>query len=634
MLDTLRQGATSWFAKLLMGLLVISFMVWGVRYDQDSGGANTIVQVAGQNVTTEQYRNLFNQELKQLEQQTGQNIDPAVAHQLGLDERIIGGLLVDGHARTLNLGLSDEALKSRVQSQKAFQGLDGKFDPAALRYALQNLQMSDSAYFEKVRRDSIREQLVGSLTVGAPAPQALVEAVNQFEGEQRTIEYITVPASKVPAPAKPDDAKLKTYFDAHTEDYRAPEVRSVGVFLASPDDIKGSIEIKDDEAKGIYEATKSQYEKLERRHVQLMSFQDKAAADKAFAAIKTGKDFMAVAKDMGLAEKDVDRGLIAKKDLIDNVVAEAAFKLAKDTVSDPIEGALATALVRITEIQPGSTTPFDEAKAKIKETRARELGLRQLIDLRAKIEDERAGGRQLKEMPVKFPAFKYTEVPLADATGNGVDGKPVATKLPNLPAILKAGFAGDVGVETDPIDLGQDGWAWVEVREVKPTHVKDIAEVKADVEKAVIEADTATALSKLTSDLAGRANKGEDLAKLAKELGLEVKSAKDLTRRATNSDLPPAAIQLSFALAKGAAASTTAADGKSRVLFRLANVTPAKPLEADKAAAAAKRLAQQFAGGLEGQYITGLQKSLGFTRNEAVFRQLVGSAATDGGTDQ
>jgi peptidyl-prolyl cis-trans isomerase D len=634
MLDTLRQGANSWLAKLLMGLLVVSFMIWGVRYNQDGGGTSTVVQVAGQNVTAEQYRTLFNQELKTLEQQTGQTIDPAVAHQLGLDERIISGLLVDGHARKLNLGLSDEALMQRVQSQKELRGPDGKFNPSALRFALQTMQMSDASYFEKVRRDSIREQLVGSLGVGAPAPLALVEALNQFEGEQRTIDYINIPASKAPAAVKPDDAKLKTYFDAHAEDYRAPEVRALGVFLASPDDIKDPSKVTDEEARGIYAANEAQYEKPERRHVQLMSFQDKAASDKAFAALKTGKDFMAVAKDMGLAENDVDRGLIVKKDLIDSVVADAAFKLAKGKVSDPIDGALATAIVRVTEIQAGHVTPFDDVKTKIKEARARETAVKALIDMRSKIEDERAGGRQLKEMPVKFPAFKYNDVPLADATGNGIDGKPVATTLPKFAAILKAGFAGDVGVETDPIDLGTDGWAWVEVKEVKATHVKDLAEVKADVEKAVIEADTAVALAKLTSGLAERANKGEDLAKLAKELGLEVKTAKDVKRNAKDAVLPPAAIQLSFAQAKGAVASTTAADGKGRVLFRLASTTPAKPLEADKATAAAKRLAQQLAGSLEGQYIGGLQRSLGLTRNELAFRQMAGTPGTDGGTDQ
>ena len=633
MLDSLRQGANSWLAKLLMGLLVVSFMVWGVRYNQDGGGSNTLLQVAGQNITADTYRKLFNQELGNLELQTRQRIDPVLAHQYGLDQRIISGLLVDGHARVLNLGLSDEALLDRVQNDKAFLGVDGKFDASSLKIMLQNRQMSEGTYFATVKRDSIRDQLVGSLTVGAPAPLALVEAVNQFEGEQRSIEYFTVPASKAPAPAKADDAKLKAYFEAHQEDYRAPEYRAIGVFLASPDDVKDPSKVTDAEAKGLYDANKSQYEKLERRHVQLMSFQDKAASDKAFTAIKSGKEFMAVAKEMGLADKDVDRGLITKKDLIDSVVAEAAFKLEKDKVSNPIEGALATSIVRVTEIQPGSTTPFDDVKAKIKESRARELALKQMIDFRSKIEDERAGGRPLKDMHQKFP-FKYSDLPLASASGLGVDGKPLATVLPNLPALLKAGFTSDVGVESDPVDLGKDGWAWVEVKEVKPTRIKDLPEVKAEVEKATLAADTAAALSKLTADLAARANKGEDFAKLAKELGLEVKTAKDLTRNAKNADLPTGAIQLSFAQAKGAAASTPATEDASRLVFRLTAVTPAKPLEAEKAKAAAKSLAQQFASSFEGQYLGGLQTSLGLTRNEALFRQMVGNAASDGGSDQ
>jgi peptidyl-prolyl cis-trans isomerase D len=634
MLDTLRQGANSWLAKLLMGLLVASFMVWGVRYNESGGGTNTLLQVAGQNITNDQYRNLFNRELAQIEQQAGRRIDPAIAHQSGLDQRIIQGLLVDGHARVLNLGLSDEALLNLVQQDKTLQGPDGKFSPAAFRFNLQNLQMTEADYLAMMRRDNIRQQLVGSVTVGAPAPMALVEALNQFEGEQRSLDYFIVPDSKVPAPAKADEPKLKAFYEASQEAYRAPEYRSAGVFYASPDDIKGTVTVTDDEAKTIYEATKSTYEKPERRHVQLMTFQDKAQADKAFAALKSGKDFLAVAKTMGLADKDVDRGLIVKKDILDSVVSDAAFKLAKDKVSDVIEGALTTALVRVTEIQPGSTTPLEEAKAKIKDVRARELASKQLIEFRGKIEDERAGGRLLKDMPAKFP-FKYLDVPLASATGLGLDGKAVPTTLPNLPTILKAAFASDVGVEIDPIDLGKDGWAWVEVKEVKASRIKDFAEVKAEVEKASTANDIATALSKLGGDLAGRANKGEDFAKLAKEFGAEVKSAKDLTRNAQNAELPPSAIQLSYALAKGAAAAVGTADGKGRVVFKLGAVTPAKPLDAAKATEAAKSLAQRMSGGMEAQYIGGLQSSLGLTRNEALFRQMVGASGNDdSGSDQ
>ena len=631
MLDILRRGASGWLAKLLMGLLVASFVVWGVRYNDSGAGSNTLAQIGGRNITTVEYQRLFAEELKRMEAQSHQRIDPALAHKFGVDRQIFSGLMIDAQARQLNLGISDQALLERLKSQKSLQGANGEFDPAALRFMLQNLGMTEEGYFTTLRRDLVREQLLGSVTTGAPVSAALVDAFNQFEGEERTIDYFLLPAGKVPAPAKADDAKLKAYFEAHTDQYRAPEYRALGVLLASPEDIKSTILVGDDEAKGIYDATKSTYVVPERRHVQAMSFQDKAASDKAFAALKSGKDFMAVAIDSGLAEKDVDRGLITKADLLDKVVAEAAFKLDKDKVSDPVEGALATSILRVTEIQPGSTKSFDDAKAAIKDTRAREMAAKQLIDYRAKIEDERAGGRTLKEMPAKFP-FKYTELPLADKAGLGTDGKPLATQLPNLQALLKTGYSSDIGIETDPIDLGKDGWAWVEVKDVKASRAKTFDEVKTDVEKANLDTDIAAALGKLAGDLAGRANKGEDFAKLAKESGSDVKTIAAVTRVTQNPDLPPAAIQLAFAVAKGGAATLGAADGKARIILRVSDIKPAKPLDADHAAKARKALTEKLAGGLESQYLAGIQQSLGFRVDEAQLNQLTNTG--NGETDQ
>lgn len=625
MLDTLRQGANSWLAKLLMGLLVLSFGVWGVRYSNNSVGGGTIAQVGGENITAQQYMQLFRDEVRKLERQYGQNLEPNVARQLGADQRVMSGLLVDAQARALNLGIGETALIEMLGKQKSLQGADGKFDPGLLRYALQNQRITEGEFFESMRRDSVREQLLGAVASVPPAPAALVEAVNQFQGEGRTLDYFLVAPGKAPAPPKPDDGKLKAFYEARLESYKAPEYRKLGVLFASPDDIKDKFPVSDDEARGIYENTKATYVTPERRHVFLMSFQDKAKAEKALASIKGGKNFMAVATEMGLAEKDVDRGLVAKTGLIDPVVAESAFKAEKDKSSSLIEGALTTSILRVTDIQPGATRTYESVAADIKAARAREMAIRGLVDYRAKVEDARAAGNALADMPKTLP-FKYLDIPAATAEGVGIDGKAIAVALPNLPAVLKNGYAGDVGLESDPVDFGKDGWAWVEVKEVIAARQKSFDEVKGEVEKAAMAADAANALAKLANDLAERANKSEDFAALAKTVGAEVKQAAGLTRTSTNPDVSPAAIQMSFALAKGSTASLAAPEGKGRIVFKLKDVTPAKPLDPAKAESAAKLVAAQLAGAYQGQYVGALRNTLGLRVDEAVFKQVAGAA--------
>ena len=634
MLEILRQGATGWVAKILMGLLVLSFVGWGVITRQATGvsGGSTLLTVGGQNVTTQQYQRLFSEELRRVEMQAHQQIPVATAHQIGVDQQVISGLLIDAHARDLNLGISDQALADKLKNEKSLQAPDGSIDRTAYAYLLQQLGLSDAGYRDMLRRNTVREQLLGSVGAAAPAPQALVEAFNQMQGEQRTLDYFLVPPAKAPAAVAPDDAKLKEFFEARKEQYKAPEYRTAGVLLASPDDIKGTMTVGDDEVKAAYDATKESYGKPELRHVQLMTFQDKAAAEKALAAIKTGKDFLAVAKDMGLAEADVDRGLIKKSQLLDPIAADAAFKLENDKVSDLIDGALATSIVRVTEIQPSTQKSFDDVKGEIRDKLARERAVKALLDFRGKIEDARASGTQLKEMPGKFP-FKYTEVPAMDKDGKGSDGKPAST-LPNLAAILKAMFASDVGVEADPIDLGQSGWAWVEVKDVKAARQKTLDEVKADVTAAFQDNAAATALGKLALDLTDRANKGEDFAKLAAEGGSTVKTVAAVTRRTKSPELPPAAPQLAFSLAKGTAASLTAADGKSKLVFKVADIKPAKPLDDAARKDLTAQLGQEMSGALTAQYLASLEKTYGFSMDKAAFDRMLGNAPPADQPDQ
>ena len=82
-----------------------------------------------------------------------------------------------------------------------------------------------------------------------------------------------------------------------------------------------------------------------------------------------------------MSEADIDLGMVTRSQLADSAVADAAFKLELNKVSEPVTGKLGTVvLLRVTEIEPGKTPTFDEAKA----------------DLEKKILKERALGRDLR----------------------------------------------------------------------------------------------------------------------------------------------------------------------------------------------------------------------------------------------
>src|SRR5436309_12002467 len=115
MLRALREASSNWLGKTILaaavGLLVISFAIWGIGDIFRGFGRSTVAKVGGTEITVEQFRNFYNERLRQFSQQVGRPISMDQARAMGLDRLVIGQLIseivLDETARKLGLNLSD-----------------------------------------------------------------------------------------------------------------------------------------------------------------------------------------------------------------------------------------------------------------------------------------------------------------------------------------------------------------------------------------------------------------------------------------------------------------------------------------------------------------------------------------------
>ena len=85
MLQVFRQGIGSWFVKGFMGLLILSFVIWGIADVFRNFGASTLARVGKTQISVEGFRRIFTERLQQLSRKYGRPITPAQAQILGLD---------------------------------------------------------------------------------------------------------------------------------------------------------------------------------------------------------------------------------------------------------------------------------------------------------------------------------------------------------------------------------------------------------------------------------------------------------------------------------------------------------------------------------------------------------------------
>lgn len=622
MLDTLRRGAGSWAAKILLGLLVLSFALWGITDVFRGFGSRTLAEVGGTAVSPEHYQQVFNRELTKLSAQLRQRLTPDMGRRFGLDRQVFAQLVVDGHTRDLGLGLSNAGLEERLRSSPVFHGGDGKFSPSIYAQTLQANGLSEQGFLAAEREEALRQQIYGSLGSGAHAPEALIDAFQRFQREERTLEYFIVPSALATTAAEPGDAALAEFHDGHKREFRAPEYRKLELLVASPTEMKAKIAVSDEDMRKSHAADADRFDSPERRTVQLITFTDKAAAQRAWSEIVAGKDFLEVGKAAGRKQSDIELGSVRQQDVLDDKVAAETFRLGKGAISTPIDGTLATAVVRVLEIEPGKHPSYDEIKDKVRDQLASERARQAIRDVFEEVENERIAGASFGDIAKKL-GLKLVVVAAIDRDGKDRDGKTVA-EVPSPGSVLKLAFETEVGFEADAVDLGNDGTLWVDVKEVVPERDRLLAEVKDAVKAAYVLDAQAKDLAKRARDLSERAGKGEDLGKLATEIGATFKTSLPMTRTTETADFPPTLLPVAFSLAKGGAGSVGGPEG--RIVFRVKEIAAGKIYDDKERQIAGEEVTRAVTNDLAEQYVRAAEKAQGLSVNETLLRQLQGTS--------
>ena len=313
--------------------------------------------------------------------------------------------------------------------------------------------------------------------------------------------------------------------------------------------------------------------------------------------------------------------------MFDPKIAEAAFALAKDKVSAPVEGRFATVLVRVTEIIPGKTLSFDEMKQDIRDKLAAGRINAEMRKLNDSVDDGRSAGKSLKDIAAGLKGqsgIKYLEIAETDRFGRTQDGK-TAYDGTDAAALLNSGFEGKTGVEGEGLDLADGGIGWVDVLGVTAERQKPFDEVKADVVSAWKDQDANRQVSEAAGKLIERASKGETLTKLAGEVGGTLETSRPFKRGGEDAALPPAAVQRAFALALGGMASTEG-EAKRRMLFKVVAITKAPPPTKEQAEQVEQQLRAERQQDTVQAYVSALREKFGATVNEVMFKRTVGTS--------
>ncbi len=628
MLNTLRKGTGTWIAKIFIGLLVLSFAVWGIA-DIFTGYGNRVLAKVGEvEVSPQEYERVYQRQLRSVSNRIGRRITSEQARAFGLDRQVLNSLItnaaVSSHAQQLGLGISDAAIRDDIFKSGAFKGGDGKFSRIQFDEVLRNNNMNESLYISEQRNGTVREQLILALSSDLYVPTSMKNSFNRFENDTRTLEYFILPKTVVKKIEEPDEKAQADFLEANKRTFTAPQYRKIGLLTLSPELVKKAIKITKEDIATNYADRIDQFSIPGKRHIRRMSFIDREKAKAARLELTGGANFMTVAKKYGFKADGTDMGFINKTKLFDPRVADAAFSLKKGDISQPIASTLSTIILQVVDIEPGKIQKtLEKASDEIRTYLIAERASDKIGNLHDTIEDDRAGGKSLAEI-AKDLELSYELIDAVDRSGKDQKGQEIAATLTD-PRLLASAFDSDIGVENDPIEVTGGIVNWLEVLGVTPERAKPLAEVKEQLITLWKDRQRETRLSKIASDAVAAISNGEKLKKYAKKYKAKVLTSKPFKRSQEHDDIPASAVNQAFVLAVGGVGMNSLADGKGRVIFKVLEKGIAKQPGKDESDKLTANISRALENDVVAQYVADLRKIYGVTINETVFQRLNGT---------
>jgi len=591
MLKTMRKNVKS--LKPILWIIVATFIVaifaiWGAG----GGGigsadrTDTLVSLAGEKITSDDYLQAVRARLQDIEKQFGGELNANLIQQLGLPqqtlEQLISQKLLERIAADMGLKATNAEVRDKIKSYPAFQQ-NGQFVGFEdYRRVLEYNHIALADFERSLRQDVVMSKVVRVLTAGIFVTDDEVWRNYQKQNDTAKVEYLVSETAKAEVAGEPAEAELRAHFDKDPSAYKIPEKRTGDYVVLKTDDLKKEVAVKEAEIAKYYRDNPSQFQEPEKVQASRLWMPFTAADKDAVLArareVQTraagGADFAALAREFSKDDKAAtggDWGLYDWRSL-SAPETEAVGRLDKGGVSDVVETETGAAIFKVTDKVAAVARPLAEVSATIKgileDQKARALVAERIQQLEKVARKERSldfAAQKDGLKPASTGALKRGD-PLGDFDASGAVGEAL--------------FGLKEKEISTPI-YTMTGEALAELKAIEPERPAKFEEVRAEVAKDLLEVrKKAQAEARLKAD---EATLKDDWNAEASKLQLQYKTV-DAHKREQYLSLvgeKPAVDDLIFTLPLKQVSAPVAVD-EGYAIFRVLERTMAAREEFDK----------------------------------------------------
>lgn len=535
MMDNLRAASNHVVLKVILGLIILSFVLTGVGNYLIGGNGDYAAKVNGHEISRAELEQAFNSERNRQQQMLGDQFSQLASNDGYIQQirqqalsQLVDQALLDQYISELHLGISDEQVKQAIFNQKAFQ-TNGKFDNAKYNGLITSMGFSADQYAEALRKQLLNQQLINAIANTDFMLKDETTKLTDLVSQQREIRQAVINVDALAAKQTVNDDEIAQYYQQHQNSFMAPEQFRVSYIKMDAAAMQQPVSEAD--IQSWYDQHKADYSQPQRSRYSIIQTKTEAEARSVLDALKQGGGFASLAKSKSAdpisARKGGDMGWLEPATTPDEL--KNASLTQKGQLSDVIKSSVGFLVVRLDDIQPEQVKPLAQVHDVIADKVKQEKALDAFYKLQQKVSEAASNDNESLAGAAQASGLKVSETGWFTRDDMPADLDFDAVKQ----AVFSGGLIGQNGApgnNSDIISVDGDRAFVLRISEHKPEAVKPLDQVKVQVTDR-IKHDKATQQAKAQADklLADlKAGKSEALS----AAGLTLSSSKVVDRNA------------------------------------------------------------------------------------------------------
>ncbi|CAI0953906.1 Peptidyl-prolyl cis-trans isomerase D [Serratia marcescens] len=492
MMDNLRAAANHVVLKIILALIILSFVLTGVGNYLIGGSGDYAAKVNGQTIERAQLEQAFQSERSRMQQQLGDQFSALAGNEGYMQQmrrqvlsQLIDNMLLDQYAKKLGLAVSDDQIKDAIRKAPYFQ-TNGQFDNAKYLDLIGRMGYTADNFAQSMRQQLVNQQVIQAFGESGFVLPSESQAMAALVLQERDVRLATIDLKALQAKQSAGDDELKAYYDQNKNSFIAPEQVKVSYIPLDAASMQDKVKVSEEDISAYYDQHKSSYGQPERKNYSVIQLKTEAEANAALDELKKGADFATLAKekstDIISRRTGGELGWLEPETTADEL--KQANLTEKGQLSGVVKSSVGFLIVRLNDIEPEKLKPLSDVHDAIAKQVQQEKAVDAYYALQQKVSEAATSDNESLAS-----AEEAAGVKAAQSDWFTRDNIPAALNFkPVVQAIFDGSLIGENGApgsNSDVITVDGDRAFVVRVSGHKPEGIEPFDQVKDRVAELV-----------------------------------------------------------------------------------------------------------------------------------------------------